>query len=478
MMSAISNARWLTLSQGSRVIMQLISLFVLSRLLQPSEYGLLAMATVATNFAFLLRDMGTAAAVVQKENLTEETTSSVFWLNVGMGVFLTLALIIASPLLAAYFRIDRLAPVLCLLSIVFPITSASAVHQALLERRSGFQTVARIEIISSLVGLTVAITLAFLGYGVYSLVWNTLASAICSSVQLWTTSPWRPKKIWNNAELRSLWGFSGNLTGFNFINFFARNADSMVIGRVLGSIQLGIYAQAYKVMMFPLQSMSYVVGRALFPVMSRQQTEREKMGQLYFRSIRLIATLTAPMMAGLWLLREPFVLIALGDQWGKVPMVLAWLAPVGFLQSLISTTGSVFMATGRTDLMMRLGLLGSVLQVGSFLIGVQWGIEGVACCYLIANVLNGIPHFYFATKQLNSSLMGLFREIWQPVLFALLMTAALYPLFSFLSGTSLAALIVFAVTTLAGAIIYGALIVIFSKDVVQSCKKMIGMKTA
>lgn len=477
-MSAISNARWLTLSQASRVILQLISLFVLSRLLQPSEYGLLAMATVATNFAFLLRDMGTGAAVVQKENLTEETKSTVFWLNVAMGLFLTLALVIAAPFMAKYFRIDKLAPVLCLLSIVFPITSASAVHQSLLERRSGFKTLARIEIVSSVVGLVVAITLAYLGFGVYSLVWNSLASALCASVQLWAISPWRPKKIWDMVELRSLVGFSGNLTGFNFINFFARNADSMVIGRVLGSVQLGIYSQAYKVMMFPLQSMSYVVGRALFPVMSRQQGERDKMAQLYFRSLRLIATLTAPMMAGLWLLREPFVTIALGPRWSQVPIVLAWLAPVGFLQSLISTTGSVFMATGRTDLLMRLGLLGSVLQVGSFFIGVNWGIEGVACCYLIANILNGIPHFYFAVRELHSNLMGLFRHLWQPVAFSLVMLAALCPLFSLLSRTGFSPQVVFITVVVSGSAIYAILTLLFAKAVVQNCRQMIGLKSA
>lgn len=477
-MSAMSNARWLMLSQACRITLQMISLFVLSRLLLPSEYGLLAMATVATNFAFLLRDMGTAAAVVQKENLTEETTSTVFWLNVGMGCLLTLALLIASPFLAKYFRIERLIPVLCLLSIVFPITSASAVHQSLLERRSGFKILARIEIVSSVVGLIVAITLAYLGFGVYSLVWNTLASALCSSVQLWTTSPWRPRKIWHMGEFRSLWHFSGNLTGFNFINYFARNADSMVIGRVLGSVQLAIYAQAYKVMMFPLQSMSYVAGRALFPVMSRQQAEREKMTQLYFRSLQLIATLTAPMMAGLWLLREPFVAIALGKQWGQVPIVLAWLAPVGFLQSLISTTGSVFMATGRTDLMMRLGFLGTILQVGSFLIGVHWGIQGVACCYLIANILNGIPHFYFAVKQLHSNLLYLFKAVWQPVLFSFAMLSCLYPLQIMLLRSELSQQMIFFVVALTGAIIYCTLTVIFSKTLVQSCKKMIGMKVA
>lgn len=474
-MSAMSNARWLTLSQAARIVLQLVSLFILSRLLAPSEYGLLAMATVAVNFAYLLRDMGTAAAVVQKENLTEQTTNTVFWLNIGMGCVLALVLTAVSPFLAVYFRIDRLAPVLCLLAVVFPITSASAVHQSLLERGSGFKTLARIEIVSAVVGLVVAIVLAYMGYGVYSLVWQTLASAIASSAQLWLVSAWRPQKIWNMDEFRSLWRFSGNLTGFTFINFFARNADSMVIGRVLGSVQLGIYSQAYKLMMFPLQSMSYVAGRALFPVMSRQQNERAKMAQLYFRSLRLIATITAPMMAGLWLLREPFVAIALGPKWGAVPIVLAWLAPVGFLQSLITTTGTVLMSTGRTDLMMRLGLLGTFLQVGSFFIGVNWGIEGVAACYLVANILNAIPHFYYTVQQLHSTLLDLLKAVWQPVAFALVMVALLYPLYQFLLGQHLPMQAVFAAVAVTGAVIFSGLTLVFSKELVLDCKKMLGM---
>lgn len=474
-MSAMSNARWLTLAQAARIVLQLVSLVILSRLLPPSEYGLLAMATVAMNFAYLLRDMGTAAAIVQKEDLTEHTKNTVFWLNVGMGVLLAVVLSALSPVLATYFRSERLAPVLCLLSLSFPLTSASAVHQALQERRSGFKTLARIELVSALSGLAVAIVLAYMGFGVYSLVWQTLAAATISSVQMWIASPWRPRRSWSMSEFRSLWGFSGNLAGFSFINFFARNADSLVIGRVLGSGPLGIYSQAYKVMMFPLQSMSAVAGRALFPVMSRQQNDRPQMARLYFRALRLIATVTAPMMAGLWLLREPFIEVALGHQWMSVPVLLAWLAPVGFLQSLITTTGTVFMATGRTDLMMRLGLLGAVLQVGSFFIGVQWGIVGVTICYLIANILNGLPHFYYATRQLNADLGDLLRAVWQPVVFSLLMLAVLYPALMWLEPRSSGAPTLLIAIGLLGAAVYGVLTFLFSKELVHDCKKMLGL---
>ncbi|MFJ3058460.1 MOP flippase family protein [Herbaspirillum sp. NPDC087042] len=474
MASAMSNARWLTLSQMVRIALQMVSIFILSRLLAPSEYGLLAMATVAVNFASLLRDMGTGAAVIQKETLTRETTNTVFWLNIGLGVSIAVILVAISPMVEDYFRTPHLAPVLCLMALSFPLTSSCAVHSALLERESSFRTLARIEIVSASVALVTAITLAFTGFGVYSLVWQTLVSAMLSALQLWLSSGWRPEKIWSRSEFRGLWRFSGNLTGFSFVNFFARNADSMVIGRILGAIPLGIYAQAYKVMMFPLQSMSYVANRALFPVMSRQQGQRAEMARLYFRSLRLIATVTAPMMAGLWLLREPFVRVALGPQWQSVPIILAWLAPVGFLQSVISTTGAVFMATGRTDLMMRLGALGAVLQVGSFFIGVHWGIEGVAICYLVANILNAIPHFYFATRELHSNLLGLLRALWQPVVFSLVMLGLLAPLLQWMRSDQFAPQAVLFGLAAFGAVVFAGLTLLFSRELVLDMKKMVG----
>jgi O-antigen/teichoic acid export membrane protein len=475
-MSAVSNARWILLSQATRIGIQMVGLVVLSRLLPPAEYGLMAMASVVINFAYLLRDMGTAAAVVQKDKQTHHTTQTQLWLNGALGCSLAVGLVAFSPLIAEGFRTPALMPVLWVLALVFPVTSTAAVHQALLERESGFRLLARIEIISSLLGLAVALTLAWMNAGVYSLAYQTLVAALLSSLQLWFASAWRPKRRWSSEEFKSLWKFSGHLTGFSFINYFARNADSMVIGRVLGSIPLGIYSQAYKVMMFPLQSMTFVASRALFPIMSRQQNDRAQMARLYFRSLTLIATMTAPLMAGLWLLREPFVFVALGKQWAEVAGVLAWLAPVGFIQSLISTTGTVFMSTGRTDLLMRLGLIGTVLQVSAFFIGAHWGIEGVAICYLVANILNLFPCFFLTLRQLGCSAGELFNAVWKPIAFALVMCAILEPLLQLLSTGGAAALVTLLVPTCVGGLVFLILMLIFARTMVEDFKKLMGAR--
>lgn len=473
-MSVISNARWILLSQGVRTGIQMVGLVVLSRLLPPSEYGLMAMASVVINFAYLLRDMGTGAAVIQKEKVTDATTNTVFWLNLGLGLTLTTILFTCSTLISASFKTPALTPLLWILALVFPITSSAAVHQALLERESKFRILTRIEIVSSLSGLVVALVLAYSGAGVYSLAYQTLVAGLLSTIQLWIVNPWRPKMQWSREEFNSLWKFSGHLTGFSFINFFSRNADTMVIGRVLGAVPLGIYSQAYKVMMFPLQSMTFVASRAMFPIMSRQQKDPEQMARLYFRSLTLIATITAPMMAGLWVLRESFVLVALGPQWGEVARLLAWMAPVGFIQSLISTTGTVFMATGRTDLLMRLGFIGSVLQVSAFAIGAQWGIEGVAICYMVANILNMLPCFALTLRQLNSGVSDLMTAIWKPIVFSIVMCAPLLPLVHYLAQQKTSPMVELLVPTGVGAVIFVICMVLFSREMIGDFKKMVG----
>ncbi|MDB5799944.1 MAG: flippase [Rhodocyclales bacterium] len=461
-MSALSNARWVAVGQAMRVGVQVLGLIFLSRILSPGDFGLVAMATVVANFANLVRDLGTASAVIQRETLDEATKNTAYWFSLGIGSLLGLCIALLSPVLAAAFKAPALTGIFLLLSLTFPIASAASVHQALLERDSQFKLVARIESVSGMVGLAIAIALAHAGAGAYSLVAQTLAAAAMSTVQLWLASKWRPQKQWSGAALKSIWQFSSNLAAFNFVNYFSRNADSMIIGRFLGAGALGAYSLAYRLMLFPLQNLTIVASRALFPVMSRQQAAIGDMANLYLRTLLIIATVTAPMMAGLFALRDVFVPVVLGAQWSAAIDIIAWLAPVGFIQSLVSTVGTVFMARGRTDVLFKLGVFSAVLQIAAFLIGLRWGAVGVAACYFVANVINALPCLGMALRLVERRLLDVLVSIWWPVTAALLMAGLITlakgePQVQALPG--MAQLILLSV---GGACIYGALIALFA----------------
>ena len=404
-MTAVSNSKWAAVGQVARISSQLANVFILARILPPSDYGLMAMAGVATNLALLLRDMGTAAAVVQKDDLDHHIINAVFWLNVAMGLTIAILLLITSPLIAHAFKTPALVGVLCSLVITFPLSSTSAVHQALLERNSKFKQLALIDVTSAVLSMTAAIVAALYGLGVYSLVIQAVLSAGLATLFLWLNSPWRPTRDVQVSRLKELFGFSSNMAGFQLVSYFFRNADSMVVGRLLGSTLLGFYSIAYKIMLMPVQNITWVATRAIFPVMSRQQNDIPAMAQLYLSTVRTISFLSAPIMAGIFALRHDFVQLALGAQWGVVATLLSIMTPIGYLQSVNGASGPVFMAQGKTSILLKLGIFGAIVHITAFIIGSRWGIEGVALSYLIACVLVTAPTVYVAQKTLGLNIL-------------------------------------------------------------------------
>lgn len=398
-MSTKKNIGWVGLAQGSRVALQLVGLLLLSRLLEPADFGLVAMAMVVVNFANLFRDMGVTAAVIQRPELTATTQVTAYWTSVLAGAGIALLIGLLSPLVANFFKAPDLRWLLIAIAAAFPIASAGAVQQALLERESRFATVARIEMTSGAAALLLALWSAWLGAGAYAIAVQTVANVALSTLQLSRASSWRPAlKGFSRTELVGIWKFSGGLIGFNLINYFSRNADSMIIGRMLGAGVLGAYSLAYRLMLFPVQNLTLVASRALYPVFSRRQHEPAAVAQIYLRTLSLIALVTAPLMAGIFVLRYPLMEVALGAEWSTVPALLTWLAPVGFIQSLTSTTGTIFMALGRTRLLFWVGVIGAVLQVSAILAGSLWGIQGIVFCYFLANVVNILPSLGVAVR--------------------------------------------------------------------------------
>jgi O-antigen/teichoic acid export membrane protein len=476
MASNFSNTRWVALSQAARVVSQLVGMTVLARLLAPDAYGLMALAAVVTNLAYLFRDMGTGAALIQSSAVSPKMASTVHWTNLALGLLIGLAIAVAAPLMADLFREPQLAAVLLLLALVFPVTAAGVVHQALLERESKFAVVAGAEIAAAVAGMGVALVLAWRGAGVFSLVGQAIASTLVSTTIITLRSSFRPGRHWDAGEFRTIAGFSGKLSLFNVVLYISRNADSMVVGRMLGTAALGGYAMAYRLMLFPLQNMTFVVARVLFPVMSRKQDATAEVAALYLRALGFIAFLSAPLMAGLFALREPFVHVMLGERWQASVALLAWLAPVGFIQSLVSSTGTVLMARGSTALMLRLGLTGAALQVGAVAFGAAWGVEGVAAGYLAASLVNAVPALYFSARQIGIGFGSLVRAIAPAMAAALFMVSVLRAIAPLLAPPQHNGLPGLLLQVGAGVVAYGAASLALLRPQLHSLRSLLGFQ--
>lgn len=409
---------WIGAAQIGKVLMQLVSIFTLARILPAEDFGLMALAATATAFAGLMRDMGTGAALIQKHVLNADLKNAVFLFNVLLGILITIALIALAPLLSIFFKEPRLTDVFFVLAPVFTIVSLSAVHQALLERESLFKHIAKIELASGVAGLGGALFVAWQGGGVYALITQSIVTAIIGTILFWTVSTWRPVIEFKFSALKDIFSFSGNIFLFSFVNYLHRNADSMLIGRFLSVGELGFYNIAYRILLFPLQNITFVVSRASFPAYSRNQHNLGLVGKHYLETLETIAFITAPLMALMWALREPMIAVVLGERWLPAAVVLAWLAPVGYFQSMVSTSGSVLNAIGRSDVLRNLGFIGAPLLTLSFIIGLPWGIEGVAAAYCIANFFWVYPVIETVLKLLSYSFFDFFIIIVKPTILA------------------------------------------------------------
>lgn len=419
-MRALSNAKWVAVSQFSRIGSQLANLFVLAKILPPHDYGLMAMASMVTTFAFLLRDQGTSAVLIQKEEINHNIINTVFWFNVLFATCIAFGIILASPLISRYFNQPGLEMILIILALIFPVSGSTISHQALLERKSEFKKLAIIDINASLIAMGVAIVFALMGAGVYSLVIQAVLMVLITSGQLWFVSEWRPKgkPVWR--ELKALLPFTGHMSAYQFISYFSSNADTMIIGRLLGASPLGVYSMAYRIMMFPVQNITYASIRALLPIMSRQQSALEEMGALYLQALKTISLITAPLMGLMFALREPFVMVIFGAKWSGVADVLTWLAIVGFIQSISYASGTVLMAQGRAKLLMQLAIFSSLVHVIAFVLGSSHGIVGVAQYYFYASLVVGGVFIFTSAFKCHLTVMKTLSSFMPQVMITLL----------------------------------------------------------
>jgi PST family polysaccharide transporter len=381
-------------------------------------------------------------------------TSSLYWLNLGLALLLALLLAaLAQPIALAYGE-PRLAPVLAILALVFPLSGLAAVQQALLERAARFRLLARIEALSACCGVAVALAAATGGAGLWSLVLQMLATTGLTSLQLLHAQPWRPRRRFSWRALRQVLDFSGHFALFQLLNYGQRNADSVLIGRLLGPALLGLYAMAFKLILFPLQHISGIASRALVPAMSRCQHQPERLAELYLRASGMMALLTAPLMAGLYALREPFVLLVLGPAWSALIALVPWLAALGLIQGQAAVPGSVLLARGRARRMLWLGLLSTALQLAGLAAALRWGLPGMAAAYCLTSLLALLPLSWGALDGLPLRARALLLEVGKPVAAALVMLLAVAALHARLAASGAGTAAAFWPCLPAGALVY------------------------
>ena len=321
-----------------------------------------------------------------------------------------------------------------------------------------FGVLAAIEVSSALVGIVVGIVSALYDAGYWALVLMHLSTALARTVGVWLGCRWRPGLPVRGVGVRSMLAFGGNLAGFSVVNYFARNLDNILIGRVWGARSLGFYSKAYNLLMLPLRQISAPMSAVAIPALSRLQDDGERFRDYYLKSLSIIVFFTAPLSLFCVVLADELILTILGSQWLDASGIFRLLAIGALAQPIGNTAGWLYVATGRTREMLKYGSIGVGLIVTSFFVGLPYGGDGVALCYSCVVLLWTWPCMHFAARSTLVDWKGILGAIGHPLLGALTAGVAVLVL-RFLLRNTLAEWAVL----LIGAVVMGAvyLLVVF-----------------
>lgn len=384
---AVQGISWSFAGQMVKQSFQFVFNVILARLLSPAEFGLVAMANVFVYFLLIFSDLGISSALIQKKNVTESHWSSAFWLNFALGLILTVLFVFLSPAIAHFYNHPELENILMVLSVNFVLSSLTMIQQSILTRNLDFYALMVRDIGSVVISGLLAIYLAFKGWGVWSLVIQLLIATTVNNIFLWCSSQWRPKFIFSLTAIKDFFSFSSNLTCFQTLNYFARNLDQLLIGKFLGSQELGYYSLAYKLMMLPLQNISWVLVKVMFPVFSKVQDDKVRLGRAFLKMLKAISIISFPIMMLFFALGPELIRTVYGPKWSLAGDIVRILSFCGMFQSVGTIAGLVYQSIGKTDLQLRMGILDTAITFLTLFFCVRYGLFGVALGYTTMSIL-------------------------------------------------------------------------------------------
>ena len=464
-------AWWSSLEIAVRYGVQFLVVVVLARLLEPADFGMMAMLMVFTSFAALLAEGGLSSALVQKQNATSDDEVSVFLINLCASCALVVVLWLIAPSIARFYGQPRLGPLLYVLSWVLPLGALMAVPNAVLIRRLDFRTRATAELLASLCSAALALGLAWRGYGVWSLIWQAVAGAGLRALLLWLLSGWRPRGQFDARAFGSLLRFGSPLLVANVLNLISVRMQSLLIGRLFDARALGFYALAQDTQQAPAQFITGVLNRVGLPVFSAAATRPEKLAGALRLSLRLSLFVFAPCMAGIAAVATPLVLTLYGEAWAPAAPILSLLALAAVFWPSHVLNLAAISAIGRTSLVLKLEIVKALVSIPMVVVAAFYGATAVAWAVLLSNLACLVINTWYSHKLIGYGAWAQGKD-FLPILLLTLPSTVLAWLVSRLANSAVSSLL-FGIV--AGAIIYLSGAILFR---MQAWKDLVGFLDA
>ena len=390
---------WTFSGTGVQVAVQLLALMALGRLLTPTEFGLMGAANVIVGFSQIVSQVGVGPAIIQRQKLEPTHVRVAVTLSLALGLLLGALVYLGAPAIATFYRIPALEPVLRVVAFMFPLDGLNTVARSLLTRQLRFRRYIVLDAGSYILGYAVVgVFLAWRGYGVWALVIANLSQQVLRTVTMYaaTRHPVRPSLDLRAGRDLLAYGFGHSIGQVGTL--ISQQGDNLVVGRWLGPAALGVYGRAYGLIVMPAFAFGMIVNRVLFPIMAQVQHERHRLVNAYERGIAVVALLSLPLSAFLWVVAPEFIPLVLGPAWGDVVLPFR-LFTIGLLFRMGSRiSDACIKATGAVYAWALIQFAYAAIVVVGALIGQRWGLGGVAVCVSVAMGFDWLTMAYLGRK--------------------------------------------------------------------------------
>jgi PST family polysaccharide transporter len=421
-------------NQALRFFLQTVSTMIMARLLTPWDFGLVAMVSSLLGFVTMFSDFGLSIATIQKQSISHEELSGLFWVNLLSGLIIMTAFYICAPFVAKFYNEPRTQNITLAFGGMAILSSMGAQHSALLQRQMRFGAIAACDLSALLVGVIFGIIAALYGLQFWALVIMQAANTASSTILLWWMSGWRPGPPRRTAGFNRLLKFGGSLTLSNFLGYANHNLDKILLGKFFGETDVGFYSKAQGILNRPLVQLLPPIMRVATPMFSRLVDNQNKFRKASIELAEIASFGGSLLLTVLFPTADWIVYLLLGDQWAKTIPVFRLMAIFGLLEPLAWLLGTILVAFGKPEAMAKWRAVTMVVVLISFIAGLPWGIIGIAIGYTLSGIATRIWLIFFVGRRIGISglqfiwacapfvlvgcgvsiFMMFFRSVWEP----------------------------------------------------------------
>jgi teichuronic acid exporter len=398
---ATSGLVWTFAQQfGNQAIGFVVSL-ILARLLLPEEFGLIGMISVVIAIGGSLLNAGLTQSLIRGKNLDQEDYSTVFYFNLIASILIYILAYLLAPFISDFYDQPVLTNIVRLYCLTFITSAFSAVQMARLTKRMEFKTLAFIGIPSNLLGGVVGVSMAYLGYGVWSLVWSYICTTLGRTIQLWIYSKWSPSLVFSRKKFKEHFSFGYKLTLSGLLNTFYNNIYLIVIGRFFSANQVGLYTRAETMKQLPVTNLSNALNKVTYPLFSTIQDDDVRLKKVYKQLMQMVVYIITPILVFMAVLAEPLFRFLFTEKWVPAVPYFQILCANGILYPIHAYNLNVLKVKGRSDLFLKLEVVKKIIITIAIVIALQFGIFALLYGQVATSILGFFINTYYTGRFID-----------------------------------------------------------------------------